>query len=202
MVDLLKIKAAMIRILYNKTMELAGHPQAIYFLGIVSFVEASFFPIPPDVMLIPMVLMYPSRAWLYALVATICSVLGGIFGYLIGAFSYEQFAQPILYALGKEAEIANFSEKYNEIGLWAVITAGISPIPFKVITIMSGATNLNFVVFVGASLVSRGIRFFIVAGLLNFYGHEIKVFIERYLNWVFMLFVILLLFGFIGLKLI
>ena len=192
----------MIKILYNKTMELAGHPQAIYFLAIVSFIEASFFPIPPDAMLIPMVLMHPSRAWLYALVATICSVLGGIFGYLIGAFSYEQFAQPILYTLGKEAQMASFSQKYNEVGLWAVITAGVSPIPFKVITIMSGATNLNFVVFVGASLVSRGIRFFIVAGLLNFYGHEIKVFIERYLNWVFMLFVILLLFGFIGLKLI
>ena len=192
----------MIKILYNKTMELAGHPQAIYFLAIVSFIEALFFPIPPDVMLIPMVLTHPSRAWLYALVATICSVLGGIFGYLIGAFSYEQFAQPILYTLGKEAQMASFSQKYNEVGLWAVITAGVSPIPFKVITIMSGATNLNFMVFVGASLVSRGIRFFIVAGLLNFYGHEIKIFIERYLNWVFMLFVILLIFGFIGIKLI
>ena len=202
MLDLPKNKAAMIKILYNKTMELAGHPQAIYFLAIVSFIEASFFPIPPDAMLIPMVLMHPSRAWLYALVATICSVLGGIFGYLIGAFSYEQFAQPILYTLGKEAQMASFSQKYNEVGLWAVITAGVSPIPFKVITIMSGATNLNFVVFVGASLVSRGIRFFIVAGLLNFYGHEIKIFIERYLNWVFLLFLILLLFGFIGLKLV
>ena len=202
MLDLPKNKAAMIKILYNKTMELAGHPQAIYFLAIVSFIEASFFPIPPDVMLIQMVLMHPSRAWLYALVATICSVLGGIFGYLIGAFSYEQFAQPILYTLGKEAQMASFSQKYNEVGLWAVITAGVSPIPFKVITIMSGATNLNFMVFVGASLVSRGIRFFIVAGLLNFYGHEIKIFIERYLNWVFMLFVILLIFGFIGIKLI
>ena len=202
MLDLPKNKAAMIKILYNKTMELAGHPQAIYFLSIVSFIEASFFPIPPDVMLIPMVLMHPSRAWLYALVATICSVLGGIFGYLIGAFSYEQFAQPILYTLGKEAQMASFSQKYNEVGLWAVITAGVLPIPFKVITIMSGATNLIFMVFVGASLVSLGIRFFVVAGLLNFYGYEIKIFIERYLNWVFMLFVILLIFGFIGIKLI
>ena len=192
----------MIKRLYNKTMTLADHPQAIYFLAIVSFIEASFFPIPPDVMLIPMVLMNPSRAWFFALIATVFSVLGGVFGYIIGAFAYEQFAQPILYTLGKEAEMANFSQKYNEIGLWAVITAGVSPIPFKVITIMSGATNLNFVVFVVASLVSRGIRFFIVAGLLNFYGHEIKIFIERYLNWVFLLFLILLLFGFIGLKLV
>ena len=192
----------MIKRLYDKTMALAAHQQAIYFLALISFIEASFFPIPPDVMLIPMVLMKPSRAWFFALIATVFSVLGGIFGYLIGAFLYEQLAQPILYTLGKEAEIANFSQKYNEIGLWAVITAGVSPIPFKVVTLMSGATNLNFVIFVGASLVSRGIRFFIVAGLLNFYGHEIKIFIERYLNWVFMLFVILLLFGFIGLKLI
>ena len=96
----------------------------------------------------------------------------------------------------------DFSNKYNEIGFWAVITAGISPIPYKVVTIMSGATNLNFAVFLGASMASRGVRFFVVAGLLHFYGHEIRDFIERYLNWVFMLFVILLVVGFIGFKLI
>ena len=192
----------MIKRLYNKTMALAAHPQAIYFLAVVSFIEASFFPIPPDVMLIPMVLMNPSRAWFFALIATVFSVLGGVFGYIIGAFAYEQFAEPILFALGKEAEMLNFSSKYNEIGLWAVITAGISPIPFKVITVMSGATSLNFAVFLGASLFSRAIRFFIVAGLLNFYGHEVKDFIESYLNWIFMLLVLLLLFGFFGLKLI
>ena len=192
----------MIKNLYNKTMALAGHPQAIFLLGAVSFIEASFFPIPPDVMLIPMVLMNPSRAWLFALVATAFSVLGGIFGYIIGTFSYEHIAEPLLYSLGKEAEMLNFSNKYNEIGFWAVITAGISPIPYKVVTIMSGATNLNFAVFLGASLASRGLRFFVVAGLLHFYGHEIRDFIERYLNWVFMLFVILLVVGFIGFKLI
>ena len=192
----------MIKNLYNKTMALAGHPQAIFLLGAVSFIEASFFPIPPDVMLIPMVLMNPSRAWLFALVATAFSVLGGIFGYTIGTFSYEHIAEPLLYSLGKEAEMINFSNKYNEIGFWAVITAGISPIPYKVVTIMSGATNLNFAVFLGASIASRGLRFFVVAGLLHFYGHEIRDFIERYLNWVFMLFVILLVVGFIGFKLI
>ena len=192
----------MIKNLYNKTMALAGHPQAIFLLGAVSFIEASFFPIPPDVMLIPMVLMNPSRAWLFALVATAFSVLGGIFGYIIGTFSYEHIAEPLLYSLGKEAEMVDFSNKYNEIGFWAVITAGISPIPYKVVTIMSGATNLNFAVFLGASMASRGVRFFVVAGLLHFYGHEIRDFIERYLNWVFMLFVILLVVGFIGFKLI
>ena len=192
----------MIKNLYNKTMALAGHPQAIFLLGALSFIEASFFPIPPDVMLIPMVLMNPSRAWLFALVATAFSVLGGVFGYIIGSFSYELIAEPLLYSLGKEAEMVNFSNKYNEIGFWAVITAGISPIPYKVVTIMSGATNLNFAVFLGASMASRGVRFFVVAGLLHFYGHEIRDFIERYLNWVFMLFVILLVVGFIGFKLI
>ena len=192
----------MIKNLYNKTMALAGHPQAIFLLGAVSFIEASFFPIPPDVMLIPMVLMNPSRAWLFALVATAFSVLGGIFGYIIGTFSYELIAEPLLYSLGKEAQMVDFSNKYNEIGFWAVITAGISPIPYKVVTIMSGATNLNFAVFLGASMASRGVRFFVVAGLLHFYGHEIRDFIERYLNWVFMLFVILLVVGFIGFKLI
>ena len=192
----------MIKNLYNKTMALAGHPQAIFLLGAVSFIQASFFPIPPDVMLIPMVLMNPSRAWLFALVATAFSVLGGIFGYIIGAFSYEHIAEPLLYSLGKEAQMVDFSNKYNEIGFWAVITAGISPIPYKVVTIMSGATNLNFAVFLGASMASRGVRFFVVAGLLHFYGHEIRDFIERYLNWVFMLFVILLVVGFIGFKLI
>ena len=191
-----------IKNLYNKTMTLAGHPQAIFLLGAVSFIEASFFPIPPDVMLIPMVLMNPSRAWLFALVATAFSVLGGIFGYIIGTFSYEHIAEPLLYSLGKEAQMIDFSNKYNEIGFWAVITAGISPIPYKVVTIMSGATNLNFAVFLGASMASRGVRFFVVAGLLHFYGHEIRDFIERYLNWVFMLFVILLVVGFIGFKLI
>ena len=192
----------MIKNLYNKTMALAGHPQAIFLLGAVSFIEASFFPIPPDVMLIPMVLMNPSRAWLFALVATAFSVLGGIFGYIIGTFSYEHIAEPLLYSLGKEAQMVDFSNKYNEIGFWAVITAGISPIPYKVVTIMSGATNLNFAVFLGASMASRGLRFFVVAGLLHFYGHAIRDFIERYLNWVFMLFVILLVVGFIGFKLI
>ena len=192
----------MIKNLYNKTMALAGHPQAIFLLGAVSFIEASFFPIPPDVMLIPMVLMNPSRAWLFALVATAFSVLGGIFGYIIGTFSYELIAEPLLYSLGKEAQMVDFSNKYNEIGFWAVITAGISPIPYKVVTIMSGATNLNFAVFLGASMASRGVRFFLVAGLLHFYGHEIRDFIERYLNWVFMLFVVLLVVGFIGFKLI
>ncbi|MDB3860492.1 DedA family protein [Paracoccaceae bacterium] len=192
----------MIKNLYNKTMALAGHPQAIFLLGAVSFIEASFFPIPPDVMLIPMVLMNPSRAWLFALVATAFSVLGGVFGYIIGSFSYEHIAEPLLYSLGKEAEMVNFSNKYNEIGFWAVITAGISPIPYKVVTIMSGATNLNFAVFLGASIASRGLRFFVVAGLLHFYGHAIRDFIERYLNWVFMIFVILLIVGFIGFKLI
>lgn len=192
----------MIKNLYNKTMALAGHPQAIFLLGAVSFIEASFFPIPPDVMLIPMVLMNPSRAWLFALVATAFSVLGGIFGYIIGTFSYQHIAEPLLYSLGKEAQMVDFSNKYNEIGFWAVITAGISPIPYKVVTIMSGATNLNFAVFLGASMASRGVRFFVVAGLLHFYGHEIRDFIERYLNWVFMLFVILLVVGFIGFKLI
>ena len=197
-----KDRTSMIKNLYNKTMALAGHPQAIFLLGAVSFIEASFFPIPPDVMLIPMVLMNPSRAWLFALVATAFSVLGGIFGYIIGTFSYEHIAEPLLYSLGKEAQMVNFSNKYNEIGFWAVITAGISPIPYKVVTIMSGATNLNFAVFLGASMASRGVRFFVVAGLLHFYGHEIRDFIERYLNWVFMLFVILLVVGFIGFKLI
>ena len=192
----------MIKNLYNKTMALAGHPQAIFLLGALSFIEASFFPIPPDVMLIPMVLMNPSRAWLFALVATAFSVLGGIFGYIIGTFSYEHIAEPLLYSLGKEAQMVNFSNKYNEIGFWAVITAGISPIPYKVVTIMSGATNLNFAVFLGASMASRGVRFFVVAGLLHFYGYKIRDFIERYLNWVFMLFVILLVVGFIGFKLI
>ena len=197
-----KDRTSMIKNLYNKTMALAGHPQAIFLLGAVSFIEASFFPIPPDVMLIPMVLMNPSRAWLFALVATAFSVLGGVFGYIIGSFSYEHIAEPLLYSLGKEVEMVNFSNKYNEIGFWAVITAGISPIPYKVVTIMSGATNLNFAVFLGASMASRGVRFFVVAGLLHFYGHEIRDFIERYLNWVFMLFVILLIVGFIGFKLI
>ena len=128
----------MLQGLYNWTMRLADHPRALWALALVSFAESSFFPIPPDVLMIPMILARPSRAWLIALVALVSSVLGGLLGYAIGAFAFDTIGQPILAALGKADAMAEFNARFNDIGFWAVLGAGVTPFPFKVITIMSG----------------------------------------------------------------
>jgi membrane protein YqaA with SNARE-associated domain len=162
----------------------------------VSFVESSVFPIPPDVLMIPMILARPSRAWLIALVATVSSVLGGLLGYAIGALVYEQVGIPILTALGKAAYFEDFSQRYNEWGIWVVLMAGMTPFPYKVITIMSGATALSLPVFILSSFAARGLRFFIVAALLWKFGDPIRIFIEKRLGLVFTIFLVLLIGGF------
>ncbi|MDC0737041.1 DedA family protein [Cognatishimia sp. SS12] len=186
----------MIRNLYNWTMRLADHPHALWALAFVSFIESSVFPIPPDILMIPMILAAPHRAWLIALVATVSSVLGGLLGYGIGAFAYEQIGQPILDALGKGDAMAAFNTRFNDFGFWAVLGAGITPFPYKVITIMSGWSGMPLVTFVATSILARGLRFFIVAGLLWGFGAPIRNFIEKRLGLVFTLFLILLLGGF------
>ena len=150
----------MLRRLYDWTLRMADHPQALWVLALVSFVESSVFPIPPDVLMIPMILARPSRAWLIALVALISSVLGGLLGYAIGAFAYEQIGQPILESLGKGDAMGEFSQRFNDFGFWAVLTAGITPFPYKVITIMSGWTGMPLATFVATSILARGLRFF------------------------------------------
>ena len=187
----------MMKRLYDRVMELAGHPQALWWLALVSFIESSVFPIPPDVMMIPMIIARPSRAWLIALVALVSSVLGGLLGYAIGAFFYEALGQPILEALGKGDAMAAFNTRFNDFGFWAVLIAGITPFPYKVITIMSGWTAMPLGTFVATSILARALRFFIVAGLLRVFGASIRDFIERRLGLVFTVFILLLIGGFV-----
>ena len=180
---------------------MADHPNALWVLAFVSFIESSVFPIPPDVLMIPMILARPNRAWLIALVALVSSVLGGLLGYAIGALAYDQLGQPILEALGKGDAMEAFSTRFNDFGFWAVLTAGVTPFPYKVITIMSGWTGMPLFTFIATSILARGLRFFLVAGLLWKFGSPIRDFIERRLGLMAILFVVLLFGGFYVLKL-
>ncbi len=190
----------MLRSLYDRTMALADHPHALWWLAIVAFIESSVFPIPPDVLMIPMILARPSRAWLIALVALLASVAGGLLGYAIGAFFYEGIGQPILEAMGKADKMAEFNERFNDFGFWAVLIAGVTPFPYKVITIMSGWTGTPIMTFVATSLLARALRFFLVAGLLWQFGAPVRDFIEKRLGLVFTVFCLLLFGGFLALR--
>ncbi|MBS0122712.1 YqaA family protein [Thetidibacter halocola] len=190
----------MLRRLYDWTMAKADHPRALWILAAVAFIESSVFPIPPDVLMIPMILAAPHRAWLIAAVATVSSVLGGMLGYGIGFFFYESLGQPILEALGKGDAMAAFNEQFNGVGFWAVLTAGVTPFPYKVITIMSGWTAMPLATFVVTSIIARALRFFVVAALLRSFGAPIRDFIEKRLGLVFTVFVVLLIGGFFLVK--
>ncbi|KUF11844.1 YqaA family protein [Pseudoponticoccus marisrubri] len=183
--------------LYFWTMAQASAPHALWVLAAVAFIESSVFPIPPDVLMIPMILARPRRAWLIALVATAASVLGGLLGYGIGYFFYDSLGQPVLEALGKADSMTAFNERFNGVGFWAVLIAGLTPFPYKVITIMSGWTAMPLSTFVITSILARAGRFFIVAALLRAFGAPIRDFIERRLGLVFTVFVALLLGGFL-----
>jgi membrane protein YqaA with SNARE-associated domain len=186
--------------LYEWTLAQAARPHALWILAAVSFIESSVFPIPPDVLLIPMVLAQPSRAWLIALVCTISSVLGGLLGYAIGALLFETIGQPILAFYGYLAEFFEFQTRYNEWGAWIVFFAGLTPFPYKVVTIASGVTGLDLVTFTVASVLARGLRFFLVAALLWWMGEPIKRFIENNLGWLTIAFFVLLFGGFLAIK--
>ena len=190
----------MLRRLYDWTMGLASHRHATRSLAAVSFVESSVFPVPPDVLLIPMVLATPERAWRIATVCTAASVLGGALGYVIGFYLFEQFGRPLLEFYGYTPRFDEFRALYNEWGAWVVFVAGVTPFPYKAITILSGVTALDFWVFMIASVFARGLRFFIVAALLWKFGAPMRTFIERRLGLLFTLFVILLIGGFIVIK--
>ena len=190
----------MLKSLYDWTMTLAGHRHALWALAAVSFIESSIFPIPPDVLLIPLVLAAPTRAWRIALVCTVASVLGGLAGYGIGYFLFEQVGRPILDLYGYGPKFANFQETYNEWGAWAVFIAGVTPFPYKVITILSGVTGLDPVIFTVSSVFARGLRFFIVAALLWRFGEPIRQFIEARLGLLFAVFCALLVGGFVVIK--
>ncbi|MDX2485094.1 MAG: YqaA family protein [Pseudodonghicola sp.] len=182
----------MLKRLYDRTLALADHPRAMWALALVSFIESSVFPIPPDVLMIPMILARPHRAWAIAGVALIASVLGGMLGYAIGAFAYESVGQPILEMMGKGDAMESFNTRFNDFGFWAVLAAGVTPFPYKVITIMSGWTGMPLATFIATSILARALRFFVLAGLLRAFGEPIRDFIESRLNLVFTVFVVLL----------
>jgi len=191
----------MIQRMYDWTLLMAEHPRALWALAFVAFIESSFFPIPPDLLLIPLVLAAPTRAFWIAFIAVVASVAGGVFGYLIGAFAFEAIGKPILDSLGKTGSITEFNTNFNAYGLWAVLIAGVTPFPFKVITIMSGWTSMPFGVFLVSAVIARSLRFFAVAALLYFFGSSIRNFIERRLGLVFTLFVVILIVGLLAVQL-
>jgi membrane protein YqaA with SNARE-associated domain len=187
----------MLRSIYDWTMTLSAKPKAAYALGAVSFAESSVFPIPPDALLIPMVIADRRRAWSLALLCTVTSVLGALLGYLIGAFLFEEVAEPLLAFYGYAGKFADFADTYNAWGAWIVLIAGgLTPIPFKVVTIASGATGLDIGLFVLSSIVARGTRFYIVAALIYRFGPPVRAFIEKRLVMVFTLGVLAVLAGF------
>ena len=186
----------MIRGLYDWTLAQADTKRALWVLAAVSFAESSVFPIPPDLLMIPMIMARPDRAWLIALVTTIASVLGGFAGYAIGAFAFDVVGAPVLDFYGKLEKFDELAAQFNEYGAWAVLFAGVTPFPYKVITIFSGVTGLNFWLFMATSLFARGLRFFLVAALLRAYGPPIRAFIEERLGLVFTIALGLLIGGF------
>jgi len=190
----------MLKSLYNWAMAKAGSKNSGKWLAAVSFAESSFFPIPPDLLLVPMVLANRRMAWWFALIATSSSVIGGIAGYAIGMFLFDTLGQWVINLYGLQAQFETAARTFNEYGAEILIIKGMTPIPYKLLTITSGATGLNFGVFIGASLISRSVRFFLVAALLYFFGEPIRDFIEKRLTLVTTVFAILLIGGFVVIK--
>lgn len=176
--------ATMLRRTYDWTLRLAEHPRALWMLAFVSFIESSVFPITPLVMLVPMVLARPDRAWLIAAVCTLASVAGGVFGYWIGYALYEQVGRPVLELYGKADKFEEFTAWFNEVGTEAVIIAAVTPFPYKVITIASGVTGLSLGTLIGASIVGRGIQFFGATLVVWYFGDRARALIEAHMTKV------------------
>ena len=189
------------RQLYDWTLEKSSRKEAAWFLSIISFAESSFFPIPPDIILIPMALAKKTKAFLYAFICTISSVLGAILGYLIGILLFNSIGILLIDFYHLTNEVSEFKEYYNLYGAWIVIIAGFTPFPFKVITIASGLFELNFFIFLVSSILSRGARFYLISGLLYFFGNKIKIFIDKYFNFLTIIFLVLLIGSFLFIKL-
>ncbi len=192
----------MIRRFYDWVLSWAHSPYGIIALFGLAFTESSFFPIPPDVLLIALAMSRPSKAFLFAAVCSAGSVLGGMLGYGIGFYFMEFIGYNIIALYGLADKFEYIQELYRQYDAWAVGIAGFTPIPYKAFTITAGAFKINFLVFIGASLVSRSLRFFIIAFLIYRYGSPIKRFIDRYFNVLTVAFILLLALGFIILKLI
>ena len=191
----------MLHRLYMRTLALAASPRATWWLFGIAFAEASFFPVPPDALLIPMALARPDRAWRFATICMVGSVIGGALGYLIGYAVFDQLARPLIELYGYGDRFAAFQALYARWGLWVILIKGLTPIPYKIVTIASGAAHFNFWIFMMASLLTRGARFFLVATLLRFFGSPVRDFIERRLTLVTSLLALGVIGGFVVLRL-
>ncbi len=178
--------------IYNWTLKKAEHKNAKWYLGFISFAESSFFPIPPDILLIPMALASKAKALFYAFICTLFSVLGGILGYVIGYFFYNSLGVYIVELYHLENSFNIFENYYKEFGILIVLGAGITPFPYKFITIASGVFGLNIFLFAIVSIIGRGLRFYLIAILLYFFGEKIRLIIDRYFNFLTVTFFILL----------
>lgn len=189
----------MLRKTYDWVMGLAGSRHAPASLAAVSFAESSFFPIPPDVMLAPMVLARPERAYLYAFICTVASVLGGAFGYAIGYF-LEPVGQWLLALMGHADGQAAFEKWFADWGLWVILIKGVTPIPYKLVTIASGLAQFSFFTFIWASVVTRGARFFLTATLIKYFGPAVREEVEKRLTFYTIVFGVVAVAGIVALK--
>jgi membrane protein YqaA with SNARE-associated domain len=190
----------LLRRLYDWVMSLAKGRHAPWALGTISFAESSFFPIPPDVMLIPMVIANRKAWWRLALICTVTSVIGALLGYAIGALLFETIGKPILDFYHAQHSFERLAEWYHQWGAFGVLIGAVTPVPYKVLTIFSGSVGFSLPMFILVSIIGRGLRFFLVAGLLYFFGEPIRTFIEKRLGLMFLLFCVLLIGGFIAVK--
>ena len=190
----------MLRRFYDRVIALSERPAAPWWLFAVAFAEASIFPIPPDIMLIPMALARPRRAFGFAAIATAGSVLGGMLGYLIGYALLAKLAQPIIDFYHYHAAFAAFQAKFARYGVWVILIKGLTPIPYKIVTIAAGAAAFDFPLFIAASLITRGARFFLLALLLRQFGPPVRVFIEKRLGLITSLVAAGIIGGFLALK--
>lgn len=190
----------MLNRLYARVLRHAASPNAPWWLVALAFAEASFFPLPPETLLVPMVLSRRDKAWVYAALCTVGSVTGGILGWIIGAFLLEHLALPIVHFYHAEHTLAALQEKFRQWGVWIILFKGLTPIPYKFVTIASGMAHFALLPFVAASLVTRGVRFFLVAGLLWKFGVPIETFLERRLPLVMGVFAVLLVGGVLALR--
>ena len=191
----------LLKSLYNWTLKKAEHKYSSWILSIVSFSESSFFPIPPDVLLIPMIIAKRTKAWTYALICTLSSVIGGVAGYAIGFFLFNSIGILIVEFYHLSNSFNTFENYYKEYGILIVLGAGFTPFPFKFITIASGVFSLNIFLFILTAFVARGLRFYLLACLLFIFGEKIKILIDKYFNILAVLFFILLLGSFMVIKL-
>lgn len=190
----------MLRRLYDWVLELAGRKSAPYALGAVSFAESSFFPVPPDVMLVPMALARPDRAWFYAGLCTVTSVLGGLAGYAIGALLYDSIGLWLFRLYGLEAKAEEFRQAYAAWGHWIILLKGLTPIPYKLVTITSGFAGYDLLWFTVLSFITRGARFGLIAALIGRYGPQIRGIMDRHLTVIFAVLVAIVIAGFLSLK--